>query len=179
MRIINTTTGEYPVQFYTIRENYPNTSFTYPLVKNELEPIGYSIVSEIPKPICNRNETIEEGTPEEINGVWTQVWNIRPASLEELQSRCDYYSFWDALIISNVYQKLRSQAVTSLNVNTCCTEFIAALTDAKAGRANIDAIQTCINLLLSAWDHNAQDIIELEEIFAVGNLDLIYTISQL
>jgi len=56
----------------------------------------------------------------------------------------DFIGFYDALISSPVYQEIRNQALTNWPLLLACTEFIAAFTDAKAGRPNQSAIQSCI-----------------------------------
>lgn len=89
----------------------------------------------------------------------------------------DYFAFWDALLISSVYQSIRAQALTNPAVLVTCTEFIAAITDAKAGRPNVPAIQTCINYLLSAGTFTEAELIELGELLAVGNLQDTYTLA--
>lgn len=89
----------------------------------------------------------------------------------------DYLAFWDALLVSNVYQSIRAQALTTPEVLVACTEFIAAITDAKAGRPNVPAIQTCINYLLGAGTFTEAELIELGELLAVGNLQDTYTLA--
>ena len=88
----------------------------------------------------------------------------------------DYVAFWDALLISPVYQVIRNQALTTNAVLVACTEFIAAISDAKAGRPNVDAIQACINLLISGGTFSEEDRTDLQTLLSVGNLDEIYTI---
>jgi len=88
----------------------------------------------------------------------------------------DYVAFWDALLISPVYQVIRNQALTTNTVLVACTEFIAAISDAKAGRPNVDAIQACINLLIFGGTFSEEDRTELQTLLNIGNLDEIYTI---
>lgn len=89
----------------------------------------------------------------------------------------DYLAFWDALLVSSVYQTIRAQALTTPAVLVACTEFIAAITDAKAGRPNVPAIQACINYLLGAGTFTEAELIELGELLAVGNLQDTYTLA--
>lgn len=86
----------------------------------------------------------------------------------------DYYAFWDALLISGVYQSIRAQALTNPAVLVACTEFVAAIGDAKAGRPNVPAIQMCIWLLLQAASFTPEELAELESLLAVGGLQDIY-----
>lgn len=89
----------------------------------------------------------------------------------------DYLAFWDALLVSSVYQTIRAQALTTPAVLVACTEFIAAIGDAKAGRPNVPAIQACINYLLAAGTFTQADLDELTALLVVGNLDGIYILS--
>jgi hypothetical protein len=82
----------------------------------------------------------------------------------------DYLLFWDALLISPVYQEIRNQALTNPGVLVACTEFIAAISDAKAGRPNVPAIQACINNLLTAGSFTAEDLQAIGDLLVVGNL---------
>lgn len=89
----------------------------------------------------------------------------------------DYLAFWDALLVSSVYQTIRAQALTTPAVLVACTEFIAAIGDAKAGRPNVPAIQACINYLLGAGTFTEAELTELGELLEVGNLQGIYTLT--
>jgi hypothetical protein len=89
----------------------------------------------------------------------------------------DYQAFWDALLISPVYQEIRNQALTTPGVLVACTEFIAAISDAKAGRPNVPAIQACINNLLSAGSFTAEDLEAIGGLLVVGNLQDSFTLG--
>lgn len=110
-------------------------------------------------------------------GKWIEIIIEKPITEEELLEQCDYYAFWNALLISNVYQTIRAQAIQSLNVNTCCTEFIAAISDAKAGHANKDALQACMTLLMNALTLTTEETTELEQVLKAGNLDKVYKLT--
>ena len=73
----------------------------------------------------------------------------------------NYRGFFDGLIAGAAYQEIRSQAIASLPLTVACTEFIAAMGDAKAGAANLQAIQACIDGVLAAatlTDEHLQEI---------------------
>lgn len=89
----------------------------------------------------------------------------------------DYLAFWDALLVSNVYQTIRAQALTTPAVLVAVTECIAAIQDAKAGRPNVPAIQMCLFNLLGAVTFTESDIDELRLLFVAGNLQDIYTLD--
>jgi hypothetical protein len=68
---------------------------------------------------------------------------IIKAQLERLLSRADWSGFSVAVMESAAYQKARLAAAVSLQVNVDCTELIAFLADARAGRPYIDGINAC------------------------------------
>jgi hypothetical protein len=113
-----------------------------------------------------------------ISSKWINVTpEIQPTE-EDLLLRCNYFAFWDSLITSQVYQSIRQQALQDLNVNFCCTEFIAAITDAKYGRVNKDAIQSCINRLINSLTLTQGQIEEINSLFEIGRMTGVYTIPQ-
>ena len=89
----------------------------------------------------------------------------------------DYITFWDALLVASVYQTIRTQASTSLPMNTAATEFIALLGDAKAGRPNETAIQSSINAILTTGTFTEDHLDELQEALESGHLQDIYTLT--
>lgn len=60
-----------------------------------------------------------------------------------LLGRADWTGFSEALMGSTSYQKARAAAATSLQTNVDCTELIAFLADARAGRPHIAGINAC------------------------------------
>ena len=90
----------------------------------------------------------------------------------------DYIAFWDSLLISNIYQTIRTQALTSPAVLVAVTESLASLQDAKAGRPNVPAIQASINNLLAAGTFSQQDLAELGQLFVDANLQDTFTLEQ-
>jgi hypothetical protein len=90
----------------------------------------------------------------------------------------DYLAFWDSLMVSTVYASIREQSFTSLPMNTLATEFIALIGDAKAGRANENAIQASIDAILSTGTFTSDDLTELQSALVAGHLDQIYVLPQ-
>jgi len=78
-------------------------------------------------------------------------WQIISLSAEQLAqrdylrllSRANWTGFSEALMGSSAYQKARAAAATSLQTNVDCTELIAFLADARAGKPHIDGINAC------------------------------------
>jgi hypothetical protein len=89
----------------------------------------------------------------------------------------DYLAFWDALLVSNVYQTIRAQALTTPAVLVACTEFIAAFSDAKVGRPNVPAIQACINNLMQAGTFTPEELGELQDLLVYANLQDLFTLT--
>ena len=174
---INISTLEYPVSFEQVRQANPNVSFSAPPVDEDVRPYGYALVQQSQAPVPSDIETLVEATPTEIDGTWTQQWILRPATDEELLLRCDYQRFWDDLLGSTAYQKIRSQACLDLALNVACTEFMAAMSDAKAGRANHNALQTCIDLVLAAANLDEADLQELGQLLADADMNGNYTLG--
>lgn len=101
---------------------------------------------------------------------------IAERELQQQIQNINYSNFWNSVIVSPLYQKIRTQACTDLNVNTALTEFIAAVTDAKYGNANIPAIQACIYLLVSALTLDPSDRAELQTLMEDNDLDKAYVL---
>ena len=88
----------------------------------------------------------------------------------------DYLAFWDALIASTVYASIRTQSMTSLPMNTLATEFIALISDAKAGRPNVTAIQSSISAIFAAGTFSTGEISEFQLALGVGNIGETYSL---
>ena len=114
-----------------------------------------------------RNVPLQSGFP------WSVDWPTKPSAVRVP----DYNGFWDGLLISPAYQSIRSQALTNPAVLIACTEFIAAISDAKLGRPNVNAIQACISLLMQAADLSDEDLSELDDLLVAANLDDVYALQ--
>ena len=97
------------------------------------------------------------------------VYRVQQLAPQELEARAlkkqvasaNPRQFYNGLISGAAYQEIRSQATESLALTVACTEFIAAMSDAKAGEPNFPAIQACINNILDASsleDEHLQEI---------------------
>jgi hypothetical protein len=126
------------------------------------------------------------GEPAEMQAIATALWTPeviaayqagQPLPPAPPEPGPDYMAFWDALLVSGVYQSIRAQALTTPAVLVACTEFIAAIGDAKMGRPNVMAIQACIYYLLAAGTFSEANLQELEAILAAGHLQDIYVLA--
>jgi hypothetical protein len=108
---------------------------------------------------------------------WEVEWPEPPA-LVPPELRIDYRAFYNALLVSPAYAAIRSRALSSPPVLASCLEFVAAISDAKSGRPNQGAIQTCINLLCMAAQFGQPELAALAEVMQVGNVGLVYTLPD-
>ena len=100
-----------------------------------------------------------------------------PEKAEEAgEATCDYRGFYNALLLSAVYQTIRNQAISTPAVTVACTEFVAAMADAKNAQVNTAALQATINLLMAAVTLTAEERAELEAVMAAYSLDALYTL---
>lgn len=82
-RLDNGSVAEYPVYAGDIMLRFPNTSFPNPFQP----PENYVAVTGVPQPCCTYQENIVEETPEDLDGTWTQVWSVVPATPEQIAER--------------------------------------------------------------------------------------------
>jgi hypothetical protein len=106
---------------------------------------------------------------------WIKAGNMPEPAPKPLATAPDYRGFYDGLLISAAYQKIRAQAVTSLPLTLAAVEFTAAMGDAKAGAPNEAALQVCINNIgAAATDLTMVDWAEIDVLLQENNLDSIY-----
>ena len=90
----------------------------------------------------------------------------------------DYVAFWNGLISTAYYGKVKTEAGITLTTNVTATEFIALFGDAKSGRTVIPAaIQASFDDLLAAVTADATDQSDLSGLLASTNLDTLYTLN--
>jgi hypothetical protein len=107
---------------------------------------------------------------------WVRQGNTAPPVPVSLKAVPDYIAMWDELIASNLYQKVLAQSTRSLAVASFKVDFLAAFSDAKWGRPNIDAMQAAINLILGVLTLEPEDYEELGVMLRRNNLDDLFTI---
>jgi hypothetical protein len=108
----------------------------------------------------------------------TVSFDVEEVSQYEKQRRVDYRGFWNGLINgSGAYQKIKDSAKTSLEVNTVVTEFIALITDAKSGNANVEKIQAALTEILSVVTFTASELTEIQNLFVSSGMFAVYTLS--
>lgn len=86
MNFIHIETQEYPIDEYTVRERCTPTALPADILWADLPGLGYAQVVETEPPFYNPQDTLEEGTPVEIEGVWTQTWVVIAGEFPSLNS---------------------------------------------------------------------------------------------
>jgi len=88
MAYINIQTLEYPLYEGDIKLAFPNTSF--PVIFTP--PDGYATVVDVPVPSYDWvTQGLREVTPVEVNGVWTQTWEVYALSEAEVIANTAIY----------------------------------------------------------------------------------------
>ena len=93
------------------------------------------------------------------------------------QKRVNYQFFWDLLLNTNSYAKVKSFASQSLTANTFVTEFIVLIGDAKRGSANIEKIQQSFVAILENISFTSEEFAEIQTAFTQSGMFAIYTLE--
>jgi hypothetical protein len=117
------------------------------------------------------------------------LWNgdefeIIPLTQEELDAaaeqarrgRVNYEQLWQVLKATSVYQTLRAAAASDLPANMICTELLVTLSDARAGKADEEAIGALLGQLLEALPLTEEDEDSLYAALKAGGVEWLYTI---
>lgn len=83
-QLIDIETGEYPVYLSKVRRDNPNISLPIEPSEELIFSLGYAIVAQVARP---EGDIVIEGTPQLIEGVYTQQWDVRSFTEEELSQR--------------------------------------------------------------------------------------------
>ena len=112
------------------------------------------------------------------SGTHTRSWTGSAWLVEAIPVVVDYVGFWNGLITTAYYGKVKAAAGTTLTTNVIATEFIALLGDAKNGRGALPtAIQASFDELTAAVTADATDQSDLNALLASTNLDTVYTLT--
>ena len=86
--INNGVVEKYPYTIGNLRRDNPHTSFPKRPPDEMLEDWNVYVVARTERPEANPiTQNIGELTPELVNGKWTQMWAVWPASTEEIAER--------------------------------------------------------------------------------------------
>jgi hypothetical protein len=95
----------------------------------------------------------------------------------EKQRRVQYQHFWDKLLNTGAYTTIKTASTQSLQANTLATEFIALMSDAKRGQANIVKIQEVLTDIISGIAFNVEELEEIQTTFTQSGMFAIYTLE--
>lgn len=79
--------ARYPYSVVDLCRANPGTSFPSQPSDALLAEWGMQKVAQVQRPEENYTNNVVETTPQNINGVWTQVWSVTSASDDELAER--------------------------------------------------------------------------------------------
>jgi len=112
--------------------------------------------------------------------VWdreTRQYNAFEISEDKRRSDVKYQVFWDQLIETNAYGRIKSTASQSLLANTIATEFIALISDAKNNHANVTKIQEVLLEIMENIPFTEDELGEIADVFSVSNMLGVYTLE--
>ena len=107
----------------------------------------------------------------------TREYDATELSEYEKQRRIQYQRFWDDLITTSAYTKIKTAAGQSLLANTLATEFIALMSDAKNGHANITKIQEVLLEIVENITFTTEELAEIQTAFTQSGMFAIYTLE--
>lgn len=74
-------TSQYPFTLKGVRQQNPNVSIPPAPTEEQLLQLGYAVVTPQPAP---EGDVVTEGPPVSVDGVWTQTWEVRAYTPEEV-----------------------------------------------------------------------------------------------
>lgn len=107
----------------------------------------------------------------------TREYDATEAPEYEKQRRVQYQQFWDKLLDTDAYTTIKTASTQSLQANTLATEFIALMSDAKRGQANIVKIQEVLTDIISGIAFTAEELAEIQTAFTQSGMFVIYTLE--
>jgi hypothetical protein len=107
----------------------------------------------------------------------TREYDVTELDEFEKRRRVNYQQFWDGLINTSAYTTIKTTASQSLEVNTVATEFIALLSDAKNGHANVEKIQEVLLEIIQNIPFSETELEEIQEVFTKSGMFAVYTLS--
>jgi len=77
---------KYPYSINQLKQDNKDTSFPAEMSNERLAEWNVYPVSVVPYPQATYKQNVKEGTPELIDGVWKQVWNVTDKSIDEVNA---------------------------------------------------------------------------------------------
>lgn len=85
--IVDGAVAKYPYTIGNLRKDNPSTSFPKRPDDTLLAEWGMRLVTKTDRPTIDLTKNVVEGDPVLNNGIWTQVWVVADASVEEITRR--------------------------------------------------------------------------------------------
>jgi hypothetical protein len=106
----------------------------------------------------------------------TRVYDATELDEFEKKRRVQYQKFWDLLLDTGAYTTIKTASTQSLQANTLATEFIALMSDAKGGKANIEKIQQILTEIVSGIPFTPEELAEIQDLFIKTGMFAVYQI---
>ena len=107
----------------------------------------------------------------------TREYDATEVTEYEKQKRVQYQQFWDKLLNTGAYTTIKTASTQSLQANTLATEFIALMSDAKRGQANVEKIQQILIEIVSGIPFTPEELTEIQEAFTQSGMFAVYTLQ--
>ena len=182
VRVDGLTVAEYPYSFVQLQRDNPSVSFPIPCDDELLAEWGvYPVQTVVPDYDAITQDALEaDPVWDAENEVWKQSWTISDLAASIIdsnrQAAANYVGFHRALLGSDVYATIRTQAGSSLALNVACTEFIAALTDAKYGSVETAVFQACLDQIIALATLDDDDRIAFQVLMRTFSLGTLYSV---
>lgn len=72
--LLKVDTGDYPLYLQQVRMANPTVSFPENPSEDVIADVGYAVVTPVARPVA---DVVTEGTPELVDGVYYQTWDVR------------------------------------------------------------------------------------------------------
>lgn len=145
----------------------------------ELDPpiLVRRVIPVEPAEFDSTTHYVQEVMPTEIDGAWLQTWQVQP--LPPVVPKPDYRGFYDALLISTVYNAALQQVMAAPTPGPAAAlaVLISALQDALNGRPNPPALQSAIWLLLGQLSLPSEAAAELQGLLDAAYLSDLYSLA--
>ena len=107
----------------------------------------------------------------------TREYDATEVTEYEKQRRVQYQQFWDKLLNTGAYTTIKTASTQSLQANTLATEFIALMSDAKGGKANVEKIQQILTEIVSGIPFTPEELAEIQEAFTQSGMFAAYILQ--
>ena len=141
-----------------------------PLSAEQLGELGYA--GPISVPSYDPATQIRQW---DTNDMVYRVFDLAPQQIEARaraaqEATANYRLLYDALIGSDTYQEIVTQAASNLSLTVACTQFLSAMVDAKLGQPNLTLLQHCIDLVLASATLDDEQLQEIYTALSAAGL---------